>query len=243
MLPEDLTINGNLVSSTGTQLFEGREGSGYIFADNIAHGASLGIGSRPGILEVNPQLVQDADGQWRLSSSSPAIDGAAVSVLFTDDIDGQPRIGLYDIGADELSNAQILRQPLTTDSAGAPWFDYQPPEQWPLPPTLAPGEFVVLEAEGFAAITDPDQDGDVWTLLNVEDASQGAVIKAPGGSRTNLPGRHDTLALYDVVFEEEGDYTAYYLARGFDGSSDSFYRAEEFGVDPDVVENLSLIHI
>ena len=97
LLPEDLTINGNLVSSTGTQLFEGREGSGYIFADNIAHGASLGIGSRPGILEVNPQLVQDADGQWRLSSSSPAIDGAAVSVLFTDDIDGQPRIGLYDI--------------------------------------------------------------------------------------------------------------------------------------------------
>ena len=239
LLPEDLTINGNLISSTGTQLFEGAQGSGYTFADNIAHGAALGIGSRPGILDVNPQLVQDAEGVWRISSSSPAIDGAAVSLLFNDDMDGQARIGLYDIGADELSTAAILRQPLTTDTAGASWFDYQPPTQWPLPPTLPPGEFVVLEAEGFASITDPDQDGDIWTVLSVEDASQGAVIKAPDGSRTNLPGTHDTLALYDVVFDEEGDYTAYYLARGFDGSSDSFYRADDFGTDPDVTENIS----
>ncbi len=239
LLPVDLTIHGNLVSSTGTQFFEGAEGSVYVFADNIAHGAPLGISSRSGILEVNPELVQGADGLWRLSSSSPAIDGAAVSALFTDDMDGQTRTGLYDIGADELSTGQILRQPLTTDNTGASWFDYQPPAQWPLEPTLPPGEFVVLEAEGFASISDPDQDGDVWTVLNVDDASQGAVIKAPDGSRTNLPGRHDTLAIYDVVFEEEGDYTAYYLARGFDGSSDSFYRADEFGVDPDVTENVS----
>ena len=49
LLPVDLTINGNLISSTNTRLFEGAEGSGYIFADNIADGTTLGIGSRPGL--------------------------------------------------------------------------------------------------------------------------------------------------------------------------------------------------
>ena len=239
LLPENLTFAGNLVSSTGTPLFEGAEGVGYVFSDNIAHGTTLGISSRPGVLEIDPQLMQGADGLWRPAGTSPAIDGAVALAFFTDDMDGQTRIGLFDIGADELSTDPILRQPLTTDDVGALWFNYEPPAQWPLPPQLAPGNFVVMEAEAFATITDPDADGNVWTVSSVGDASGGAVIKAPDGSRTNLPGTHETLALYDVIFEEEGDYTAYYLARGFDGSSDSFYTPDQFGIDPDVTENIS----
>ncbi len=239
LLPENLTLEGNLISSTASPLFEGSEGSGYTYANNIANGASLGIGPRPGVAEVDPQLVQGPDGLWRLSGTSPAIDGATPSALFMDDMDGQARIGLFDIGADELSTAQIVRQPLTTDDVGALWFNYQPPDQWPLPPRLPPGEFVVMEAEDFAAITDPDFDGDIWTVANVGDASGGAVIKAPDGNRTDLPGTHDSLALYDISFAAAGDYTAYYLARGFDGSSDSFYTPDDFGIDPDVTENVS----
>jgi poly(beta-D-mannuronate) lyase len=239
LLPENLMIMGNLISSTTAPLFEGSEGNGYTYADNISHGASLGISSRPGISEVDPQLVQGLDGLWRLSSTSPAIDGATISALFTDDMDGQARIGLFDIGADELTGAPIVRIPLTTDDVGASWFNYVPPDEWPLTPQLPAGEFVVVEAEHFAAITDPDGDGNIWTVANVGDASAGAVIKAPDGSRTDLPGTHETLAHYNITFVEEGDYTAYYLARGFDGSSDSFYTPDDFGIDPDVTENVS----
>jgi len=238
LLPVDLTISGNLISSSGASLFEGAEGTGYTFTENIAHGASLGISSRPGIAEVDPQLMQGPDGLWRPADTSPAIDGATASALFMDDMDGQARIGLYDIGADESSVAQIVRKPLTVNDVGASWFNYEPPTVWPLPPQLPPGEFLVIEAEDFTAITDPDADGDIWTVTSVSEASGGEVIKAPDGSRTNLPG-HETLALYDISFAEEGDYTAYYLSRGFDGSSDSFFTPDDFGIDPDVTENVS----
>lgn len=239
LLPTDLTIAGNLISSTSAPLFEGSEGSGYVYTDNIAHGAALGISPRPGIMEVDPQLVQDADGLWRPSATSPAIDGAATSALLTQDMDGQARIGLFDIGADEASVAQIVRKPLTVNDVGASWYAYEAPEVWPLPPTLPPGGFLVIEAEDFSAITDPDADGDVWSVVSVGDASGGQVIKAPDGSRTNLPGPHETLAVYDISFAEEGEYTAYYLSRGFDGSSDSFYVPDDFATDPDSTENVS----
>ncbi len=238
LLPENLTIAGNLISSTAAPLFEGTEGIGYTYADNIAYGAPLGITPRPGISEVDPLLVMGPDGLWRPSAASPAIDGAAASAYVTDDMDGQPRIGLFDIGADESSFAQIVRKPLTTSDVGALWLNYQPPDVWPPPPQLPPGAFVVIEAEDFSAITDPDNDGVVWTVVQTVDASGGAAIKAPDSSLTSSSA-HETLALYDMVFGEAGDYTAYYLARGFSSSTDSFFTPSGFGVDPTVTDNVS----
>lgn len=239
VLPKNVTVARNIISSTAAPLFEGSEGLGYTWEDNIAFGASLGIAPRPGIDVVDPQLALDPDGLWRPSAGSPAIDAVTADYV-TDDFDGQPRIGLFDIGADESSAAQIVRKPLTTSDVGASWFVYDAPDVWPPPIQLPPGEFLVIEAEDFTAITDPDNDGDIWTVASVNEASGGEVIKAPDGSRTDLPGDpHETLALYDIAFSEEGDYTAYYLARGFDGSSDSFYTPDGFGVDPDSTENIS----
>ncbi|MDA8562943.1 polysaccharide lyase 6 family protein [Mariniblastus sp.] len=239
LLPVDLTITGNLIADTGDSLFEGAEGAGYSFENNIAFGAALGISSRPGILEVDPLLMLNIDGLFRPDSSSPAINGADGSALLTVDMDGQARDGMYDIGADEASIIPIIRRPLTTDDVGAPWFNYVPPAVWPLPIQPPPGAFVVIEAENFSTVTDPDNDGDVWTVASVSDASGGQVIKAPDGSRTNLPGVHETLAIYNVTFSEAGDYRVYYLARGFDGSSDSFYVPDSFSVDPESTENIS----
>lgn len=240
LLPQDLTIAGNLISGAGDSSFEGSEGSGYVYEDNIAFGAPLGISSRSGINEVDPQLVLGADGLWRPSATSPAIDGvtSTSSSFVTVDMDGQARIGLYDIGADEQSVAQIVRKPLTTDTIGASWFNYEEPDDWGGPAPLPPGAFVVIEAENFSALTDPDNDGDIWTVEQVVGASNGGVIKAPDGSVTSSLA-HETLALYDIVFGEEGDYTAYYLTRGFDGSSNSFFTPENFGVDPAEVEHIS----
>ncbi len=239
LLPADLTIEGNLISSTGDSSFEGAEGTGHTFEDNIAFGAALGIPARSGILQVDPLLDLAADGLWRPATGSPAIDGATSSTLLSEDMDGQSRIGLFDIGADEVSTAQIVRTPLTTSDVGAAWFNYTPPASWPPPTQLPPGEFLVVEAESYSSITDPDNDGNVWTVASIIGASGGQVIKAPAGSRTNLPGVHETLSLYNISFTDEGDYRAYYLARGFDGSSDSFYTPSEFGVDPADTENIS----
>ena len=229
LLPQNLTIQGNLIYNTGDTLFEGTEGSNYTFTHNIVFGAGLGITARAGLMEVDPQLALSPDGLLRPSAGSPAIEAAASSAVVLDDMDGQPRVGLFDIGADETSGAPIIRVPLTTSDVGAPWFNYVPPAVWPPPVQLTPGAFVVIEAEDYTSITDPNGDSNVWTTTNIAGTSGGAVIKAPDGSRTNLPGVHETLAVYDITFSEEGEYTAYYLARGFDGSSDSFY--------------LSLIHI
>jgi|GEM_PF-2300868 len=239
LLPQNLTIAGNLISSTNGPLFEGSEGTGHSYSNNIAFGSDLGITSRPGISQVNPQLALGEDGIWRPLTSSPAIDGAIESELLFNDMDGQARIGLFDIGADEFSTAQIARKPLTVNDVGASWFSYAEPDQWPLPTQLPPGEFIVIEAEDVSAISDPDGDGNVWAIASVADASGGAALTAPGGSRTNLPGTHETLAMYDVVFGEEGSYRAYYLARGFNGSSDSFFTPDDFGVDPETTEHLS----
>lgn len=237
LLPQNVTIASNLISSTAAPLFEGQEGNGFTWTDNIAFGASLGLSPRPGIHVVNPQLVKGPDGLWRPSASSPAID-AAPNAFVTHDFDGQPRIGLFDIGADELSSAQIVRKPLTSNDVGATWFNYTPPTNWGGPPPLPPGAFVVIEAEHFTSISDPDNDGVVWTVVATADASGGAAIKAPTGS-VSAPSMHETLAHYDLVFSEGGTYTAYYRARGFSGSSDSFFTPTGFGVDPTVTDNVS----
>ena len=110
LLPVDLTITGNLIADTGDTLFEGAEGAGYSFENNIAFGAALGISSRPGILEVDPLLMLDIDGLFRPDSGSPAINGADSSALLTVDMDGQARDGMYDIGADEASIIPITPQ-------------------------------------------------------------------------------------------------------------------------------------
>ena len=239
LLPENLTIEGNLVSSTAAPLFEGAEGNGYTFANNMADGAVLGIPSRPGISEVDPQLVQGPDGLWRPAAGSAAINGSVVdSTYVIDDMDGQARVTPFDIGADEVSVAQTLRQPLTTNDVGAAWFNYTPPTVWPMPTQLPPGSFLIVEAEDFTSISDPDNDGNIWTVASVAEASGGQVIKSPNGSRSE-PALHGTLSLYNVSFSEEGEYTAYYLARGFGGSSDSFYTPSDFGVDPADTENIS----
>ena len=116
-LPENISFVNNLIRSSRT-LFEGQEGSGYVWDNNIAFGASLGISSRSGLQTVNPQITLDANGLWRPSSGSPAIDGGTTLNSVSIDMDGQARSGAYDIGADEASDAAITLVPLTIDDVG-----------------------------------------------------------------------------------------------------------------------------
>jgi hypothetical protein len=80
--------------------------------------------TNPGVTVVDPQLVLGGDGLWRPAATSPAINGGAGSYsgLLSTDMDGQLRDAMFDIGADELSAAAILRRPLTPTDVGPSWL-------------------------------------------------------------------------------------------------------------------------
>jgi hypothetical protein len=69
---------------------------------------------------MDPALVTDAGGLYRLGGASPAIDTAAGSYpQVTRDMDLQARTGTKDVGADEFAAAAgPLRSPLTTVDVG-----------------------------------------------------------------------------------------------------------------------------
>ena len=233
-IASNVTFTNNLVRSSATALFEGQEGSNWTYDSNIVFGASLGISSRSGLMTIDPQVLIDSTGLFRPNASSPAINaGAAIAI--TDDMDGQARVGAIDIGADEFSAASIVRTPLTREDVGPVWTTTTEP-----PPMVDPpeGNFLAIQAEDFTSATDPDGDGDTWTVVDDPDALDSRAIEAPSGSRTNLPSQ-DALALYNLTFNEAGNFTAYYRSRGTSGSSDSFYSPSNFGVDPTVNESTS----
>ncbi|MEM9352316.1 MAG: polysaccharide lyase 6 family protein [Planctomycetota bacterium] len=242
LLAEDVTVANNVFRSSGATIFEGTEGtggSGWTWEGNIAFGGSLGPKSGdPGITVVDPELTQGSDGLWRPSATSPVINAGVgdYSGVFSDDMDGQPRIGLFDVGADEVSAAAIVRKPLEAGDIGPDWLFSPPPPSGGGCNTAG----CAIQAEDYTVILDPDGDSNVWTTLTDPLALGGETLRAPFTDRVDLPGdTHDTIAVYDLEFDQPGTYTAYYRARGFDGSSDSIYVPTDFGVDPDDIETLS----
>jgi hypothetical protein len=239
LIAENVTVANNLFQSNGPAIFTGTEGAGWTWEGNIAFGGSLGSkAGAPGITVVNPLLQQGADGLWRPASDSPAI-GAAVgttSGLVPNDMDGQPRIAIADVGADEFSTASIVRKPLVAGDVGPTWLFNRP---GPTYPGFGPNG-AAIEAEDFTSISDPDGDGHIWTTQNAAEALGGQVISAPAGDRVDPPGEvHDTIATYDIMFETPGTYTAYYRSRGLDSAKNSIYSPDGFGLDPDNSQTLS----
>jgi poly(beta-D-mannuronate) lyase len=234
LLAQNVTVANNIFRSNGQTIFEGNQGTGWTWQGNMAFGGSLGpVAGNPGVTVVDPQLEFGGDGLWRPGAASPAINGGTgdYSSLTTTDMDGQARIGIYDVGADEVSAAQIVRRPLTAADVGPSWLGDEPP-----PPNGGGGcrlAGCALQAENYDAILDPDNDGNIWTELEAATALGGRALKAPIGATVNLPGTHETIATYEMVFETPGTYTAYYRFRGFNGSTDTVYTPDVFNSDPD----------
>lgn len=97
-----------------------------IYQGNIMHGASLGIDMpESGILWQDPGLIL-TDTVWRpdtvgqgAASHSPLLDAAQSHFDFiAEDMDGQIRSGLFDVGADEHSDELIVNRPLVPDDVG-----------------------------------------------------------------------------------------------------------------------------
>src|SRR5262245_54055066 len=125
LLAENVTVANNLFRSNGPSIFTGAEGTGWTWQGNIAFGGSFGPkAGAAGITNVDPQLQLGTDGLWRPTPASPAINGVSgdFSSLLTTDMDGQARIGIYDVGADEVSATTIVRRPLVAGDVGPGWL-------------------------------------------------------------------------------------------------------------------------
>ncbi|MEN0110830.1 MAG: choice-of-anchor Q domain-containing protein, partial [Planctomycetota bacterium] len=238
LLADDVTVVNNLISSTQDPLFSGVAGSGWTWAGNFAFGQSLGsaVGNL-GVSVVDPQLTVGSDGLHRLSATSPAIDAAASAggATLLEDIEGQPRSGVPDIGADEFSAASLARKPLKAGDVGPTWLALGDASD-----DGCDASVCLIQAEAFSSLLDPDGDSATWAVVSSADAIGGAALAAPRGDRVDLPAEsHDAIAVYDVEFDAAGDYTAYVRARGFATSSDSLYTPDGFAIDPDNTESIS----
>lgn len=236
LLAENVTLANNLVRSSSDALFEGRQGTGWTVEGNIAFGNSLGsLSGNPGVQIVDPQLTLESNGLWRPTVDSPVIDGAVgdYSSFTTLDMDGQPRVGLFDVGADEFSSATIVRKPLESGDVGPNWTIEADFES-----CLRTAR--AIQAEDYGVILDPDADNVNWVTESSDDALGGQSMRSPLHDLVERPADpHESLLVYDVQFSEEGTYTAYFRGRGFDSGSDSIFVADAFGTDPESIEILT----
>ncbi len=250
LLAENVTIDNNLFFSNGSTIFEGTEGTGWSWAGNIAFGGSLGpkAGVPSGEINVvNPQMqFETSTGLWRLSSTSPAINASPVdySSTISHDMDGQARIGVLDVGADEFSATTIVRKPFVAGDVGPGWFFDPNGGGDPNNGNGGGGGCIArgcaIQAEDYTSILDPDSNGLTWSTISDPNALGGQALQAPNGDRVELPQElHDTIAVYDLTFEQAGTYRAYYRAKGDGGSTDSIFVPDDFNVDPDNNESTS----
>ncbi|WP_370971666.1 chondroitinase-B domain-containing protein [Amycolatopsis sp. cg9] len=113
--PKDCVVADNIVKGTSGTLVTLPSGSTVKYEGNITSGGTAGIPSR----SVDPKLVKDAAGLYRLAAGSPAIDAGVGSYpSAAKDFDLQARAGAYDVGADEYFASGTTRVPLTKADVG-----------------------------------------------------------------------------------------------------------------------------
>lgn len=121
--PKNVTVSNNLVEGNRADLIEViNTPTNFIWDNNIMNpkdGFGIGIEVTESEIKVADPLLEFVDSLWLLSAASPAIDGTVTNHLnIIEDIQGQARSGILDVGADEYSNSEIKRSPLTLSDVG-----------------------------------------------------------------------------------------------------------------------------
>ena len=121
--PDSLEIANNLVSTSNGPIVEYVDTPLHVtYEANVFHGANVGLTDTTGITARDPQLQTQGE-LWRPSASSFVVD-TGVAYPFVDmDMDGQPRSGVHDIGADEWSSAPTIYAPRTRNDTGPEFQD------------------------------------------------------------------------------------------------------------------------
>jgi len=123
-IPTDCIVENNILQgNSGSYFVTSALATGqtnFTWLTNIFWGsASYTYSPAGGYLKIDPQLTNNPITPYHIAATSPAI-GASYGALgeVVSDMDGQPRIGIPDIGADEYSTAPITRRPLGTNDVG-----------------------------------------------------------------------------------------------------------------------------
>ncbi|MGW0520858.1 chondroitinase-B domain-containing protein [Crossiella sp. NPDC003009] len=123
LAPVDSVITGNVVTGgKGKLINEVKAPVNLTYTGNIAWptgSATVGVSKPAGaVRSVDPLLVREGP-VFRIGDGSPAIDsGAGGHPFLTEDMDGQARTGVADVGADERSTAAVSRTPLNAAQVG-----------------------------------------------------------------------------------------------------------------------------
>lgn len=120
LAPVDSLVADNVVVGTQGKLFnELKAPKNMTYAGNVGWPTgSATVGITTGVRTVDPLLTKQNE-VYRLGTGSPAANTASgVYTFLTEDMDGQPRTGTADVGADELSNAAVARKPLNPTDVG-----------------------------------------------------------------------------------------------------------------------------
>lgn len=119
--PENTRVLNNYIYSSYGTAVNHAASINTSFENNLLHltGTAEANYESPGLTEAEVGIVHDsASGIFRPQNAALVVDrGSAVENL-THDIDGQPRTGAPDIGADEISDAPVLRRPLSVHDVG-----------------------------------------------------------------------------------------------------------------------------
>ncbi|NKE62756.1 lyase [Lentzea sp. PSKA42] len=116
--PKDCVLANNIIKGSSGGVVSMASGSVVKYEGNVIWGGTGGSMPSSGYKSVDPKLVKDANGLFRLASGSPAIDASAGSYSYVSrDFDPQARSGKPDVGADEYSTSAI-RKALTKADVG-----------------------------------------------------------------------------------------------------------------------------
>lgn len=146
ILPTGMVIANNIFAAgsySSGGFVTGTGAGSHTWSGNLIFGRTMGAGLTGGFQVTDPLLEWDESaGIYRIGRGSPAIDAAApISPAVELDIDGQVRIGAFDVGADERSDEPgLIHGPLRVGQVG-PIYD---PGRRPINATLA----IPLAADG-----------------------------------------------------------------------------------------------
>jgi hypothetical protein len=116
--PKDCVLANNIIKGSSGGVVSMHSGSTVKYEGNVIWGGTGGSMPASGYKSVDPKLAKDANGLFRLTSSSPAIDASVGTYSYvTRDFDPQARSGKPDVGADEYSTSAI-RKALTKADVG-----------------------------------------------------------------------------------------------------------------------------
>lgn len=122
--PSNNTIDNNIIynGKDAVMKYEFGEIASFKYSGNMYFNTTLGT-TNSGFTNVDP-LFTTATGfvPYRIKSNSPAINASTGTYTYTEDFDGETRIGKLDVGCDEYMASSPLRNPILKTEVGPCWL-------------------------------------------------------------------------------------------------------------------------